>query len=98
MKTTQREVHSCLIHEYGQDRHYLIFNADSAETDFGLTQLPLNCCWRSAIDIYRSAQQDLSAIGEETLLDNSTTYRAEARPDEILPARKQGSILGGGSA
>lgn len=42
-------------------------------------------------------EEDLSAAGEETLLDNLTTYHVEARSSAILLARKQESALGGGS-
>ena len=89
---------SCLIHEYGQGRPYLMFNAGTEETDFSSPQLPLGCCRRLAVDTHRSVPQDLSVAGEETLLDNSTTYHAEIRVDEILPAWKQKAALGGGSA
>jgi len=88
---------ACLIHENGQDRLYLMFNAGTEETDFGLPPLPLGYRWRLAVDTSRSAPQDLSAAGEETLLDNSTTYHVEARSSAILLARKQESALGGGS-
>ena len=88
---------ACLIHENGQDRLYLMFNAGTEETDFGLPPLPLGYRWRLAVDTSRSAPQDLSAAGEETLLDNSTTYHVGARSSAILLARKQESALGGGS-
>jgi glycogen operon protein len=88
---------ACLIHENGQDRLYLMFNAGTEETDFGLPPLPPGYRWRLAVDTSRSAPQDLSVAGEETLLDNSTTYRVEARSSAILLARKQESALGGGS-
>jgi hypothetical protein len=67
-----------------------MFNTDSEETDFGLPLLPPGYRWHLAVDTSRSAPQDLYSAGEETLLDNSTTY-------VILLARKQESALGGGS-
>jgi glycogen operon protein len=88
---------ACLIHENGQDGLYLMFNAGTEETDFGLPPLPLGYRWRLVVDTSRSVPQDLSAAGEETLLDNSTTYHVEARSSAILLARKQESALGGGS-
>jgi isoamylase len=88
---------ACLIHENGQDRLYLMFNAGTEETDFGLPPLPLGYRWRLAVDTSRSAPQDLSSAGEETLLDNSTTYHVEVRSSAILLARKQESALGEGS-
>ena len=74
-----------------------MFNAGPEETDFGLPPLPPGYRWHLAVDTSRSAPQDLSAAGEETLLDNSTTYHVEARSSAILLARKQESALGGGS-
>jgi glycogen operon protein len=88
---------ACLIAEDGQDRLYLMFNAGTDETDFGLPPLPPGYRWRLAIDTSRSAPQDLAAPGEETLLNNSTTYHVEARSSAILLARKQESALGAGS-
>jgi glycogen operon protein len=88
---------ACLIHENGQDRLYLMFNAATEKTDFGLPPLPPGYPWRLAVDTSRSAPQDLSAAGEEPLLDNSTTYHVEARSSAILLAQKQESALGGGS-
>ena len=86
---------TCLIHENGQERLYLMFNAGTEETDFGLPPLPPGYRWRLAADTSRSAPNDLSAAGEETLLDNSTTYHVEARSSAILLARKEESALGG---
>jgi len=73
-----------------------MFNAGMEESAFGLPPLPLGYRWRLAVDTSRSAPQDLSAAGEEMLLDNSTTYHVEARSIAILLARKQESALGGG--
>ena len=88
---------ACLIHENGQDRLFLMFNAGAEETDYGLPPLALGYRWRLAIDTSRPVPQDLSAAGEETLLDNSTTYHVEACSTAILLARKQESAPGGGS-
>jgi pullulanase/glycogen debranching enzyme len=88
---------ACLIHENGQDGLSLMFNVGTEETDFGLPPLPLGYRWPLAVDTSRLAPQDLSAAGEETLLDNSTTYHVEVRSSVILLARKQESSLGGGS-
>ena len=84
----------CLILEHGQDRLYLMFNAGSEETDFGLPPLPPGCRWHLGVDTSRSAPQDLSPAGEETLLDDSRTYHVKARSSAILLARKQESFLG----
>ena len=89
---------ACLVHENGQDGLYLMFNAGTEETDFGLPPLPPGYRWRLAVDTSRSAPQDLSGKGEETLLDISTSYHVEARSSAILLARKKESVLGGGSA
>jgi glycogen operon protein len=88
---------ACLIYEDGQDRLYLMFNAGTEDADFGLPPLPPGYCWRLAADTSRPAPKDLFAEGEETRLDNSTTYLVEARSSAILLARKQESALGAGS-
>ena len=88
---------ACLIHENGQDMLYLMFNAGTEETNFDLPPLPPRYSWRLAVDTSCPAPQDLSSVGEETLLDNSTTYHVEARSSAILLARKQGLTLGGES-
>jgi len=88
---------ACLIHENGQDRLYLMFNAGTEKTDFGLPPLPPGYRWHLAVDTSLSAPQDLAAAGEETLLDNSTTCHVETRSSVILLARKQEAALKGGS-
>jgi isoamylase len=88
---------ACLIHEDEQCALCLMFNAGADAVDFGLPPLPLGYSWRLAVDTFRSTPQDLSAEGEETLLDNSTAYHVEARSGAILLARKQEAALGGGS-
>jgi glycogen operon protein len=87
---------ACLIHENGQDRLYLMFNAATKETDFGLPILPQGLRWHLAVDTSRLAPQDLFAAGEEALVDDSKTYNVEARSSAILVARKQKSASGGG--
>ena len=87
----------CLVLENGQDRLYLMFNAGPEETDFGLPPLPPGYLWHLAVDTSRSAPQDLSPAGEETILDNSRAYHLKARSSAILLARKQESSLGGDS-
>ena len=87
---------ACLIHENGQDRLYLMFNAATRETDFGLPTLPQGFRWHLAVDTSRLAPQDLFAAGEEALVDDSKTYHVEARSSAILVARKQKSASGGG--
>jgi glycogen operon protein len=89
---------ACLIHEDGQDSLYLMFNAGTEASDFGLPPPPLGYRWRRGVDTSRTAPQDLSAAGEGTLVDNSTTYHVDARSCAILLARRQESALGGGCA
>lgn len=75
---------ACLINEEGQDRLYLMFNAATEETDFGLPPLPFGCRWRLAVDTFGSAPQDFSEAGREAHLDSSTTYRLESRSNAVL--------------
>jgi glycogen operon protein len=88
---------ACLIQENGQGALFLMFNAGTNGTEFSLPPLLLGFRWRLAVDTSRSAPQDFSAAGEEPLLDNSTTYHVGSRSSVILLARKQESVLGGGS-
>jgi isoamylase len=88
---------ACLIQENGQGALFLMFNAGTNGTEFGLPPLPQGLRWRLAVDTSRSAPQDLCAAGEELLLDNSTTYHVGSRSSVILLARKQESVSGGGA-
>jgi len=88
---------ACLIAEDGQDRLYLMFNAATEETAFGLPPLPVGYRWRLAIDTSRSTPQDFSEAGQEDLLESSTTYHLESRSSAILLSRKQESVSGGDS-
>ena len=88
---------ACLILENGQGALFLMFNAGPHGTEFSLPPLPQGFRWRLAVDTSRSAPQDLSAAGEELLLDNSTIYHVGSRSSVILLARKQASVLGGGA-
>jgi glycogen operon protein len=88
---------ACLIQENGQGALFLMFNAGTNGTEFGLPPLPQGLRWRLAVDTSRSAPQDLCAAGEELLLDNSTTYHVGSRSGVILLARKRESVSGGGA-
>jgi isoamylase len=88
---------ACLIQENGQGALFLMFNAGTIGTDFSLPPLPLGYRWHLAVDTFRSAPQDLFAERKEALVDNSKTYRLEARSSAILLARKNESVSGGGS-
>jgi glycogen operon protein len=88
---------ACLIQENGQSALFLMFNAGTNGADFDLPPLPRGFHWHQAIDTSRSAPQDLFAAGEEPLMDNSKTYRLEARSSAILLERKQESVSGKGT-
>jgi glycogen operon protein len=87
---------ACLIQENEQQALFLIFNADTGSTDFHLPPMPEGFRWYRAVDTSQPAPQDFVAAGEETLLDNPTTYRLEARTSAILLTRKNepASIVG----
>ena len=89
---------ACLIDGNGEDSLYLLFNAGSEEASFGLPPLPMGYRWYLAADTSRSAPQDLPAAGEETFLDNSTTYLVASFSSVILLARKQKPAPGRGTA
>jgi isoamylase len=88
---------ACLITENGPDQLYLMFNAATEETAFGLPPLPVGYRWRLAIDTSRSTPQNFSEAGQEDLLESSTTYHLESRSSAILLSRKQESVSGGDS-
>jgi isoamylase len=79
---------ACLIPENGQSALFLMFNAGTNGTDFGLPPPPQGCRWHLAVDTSRRSPQDLWAAGKEALVNNSKTYRLEARASAILLARK----------
>jgi glycogen operon protein len=87
---------ACLIQENGHGALLLMFNAGTNETNFGLPPLPPGFTWHLAVDTSQLAPRDLFAAGEEALVDNSQTYRLEARASAILLARKQESVSEGG--
>ncbi len=89
---------ACLIEEDGQGGLFLMFNAGTNGIDFRFPPLPQEFRWHLAIDTSRLSPQDLFAQGEEALVDNSKTYRLEARSSAILLARKHESVSGRGSA
>ena len=81
---------ACLIREDGQDMLFLMFNAGIEEAGFGLPRLSEGFGWHLAVDTSHLTPEDLIAIGEETLLDDATTYLVAARSSVILQARKLG--------
>jgi glycogen operon protein len=80
---------ACLIHGDGQDTLHLMFNAGTDAANFRLPPLPADFRWCLAADTSRAAPQDLPAPGEETFLDNSTTYLVASFSSVILLAWKQ---------
>jgi hypothetical protein len=82
---------ACVIQENGQGALFLMFNAGTNGTDFGMPPLPQGFCWHLAVDTSRLAPQDLLARGEQ-MLDDSEAYHLEARSSAILLARKQESV------
>jgi glycogen operon protein len=83
---------ACLIQDNGRGVLFLMFNAGTNGTEFGLPPLPQGFRWHLAVDTSHLAPQDLFAAGAEALVDNSRTYRLEARSSAILLARKQESV------
>ncbi len=79
---------ACLIQENGQAGLFLMFNADTSGTEFGLPPPPLGFSWHRAVDTSRLAPQDLCPKGEEALVDHSKAYRLEAHSGAILLARR----------
>ncbi len=86
---------ACQIHETGTESLYLIFNAGTAATDFGLPPLPPGGRWHLAFDTARATPPDSAARSEESCLDHPTRYHLEARSSAILMTQPQGFAAGG---
>ena len=78
---------ACLIHEDQQRALYLMFNAGAGAIDFDLPPAPPRARWHLAADTSHLPPGDMFAEGEDALLDDSKTYRLEARSSAILLAR-----------
>ena len=78
---------ACLIHEDQQCALYLMFNAGAGAVDFDLPPAPPRARWHLAADTSHLPPGDMFAEGEDALLDDSKTYRLEARSSAILLAR-----------
>jgi isoamylase len=79
---------ACLIHEEEQHALYLMFNAGAEAIDFALPPTPPGARWHVAVDTLREMPRDLSAAGEEPLLDNPQAYRLGPHSGAILTARR----------
>ncbi len=77
----------CRIQEDGQDSLCLLFNAGITEVSFRLPALPEEIHWYLAADTSLATPRDMSPPGEEPLLDDTESYRLEARSSVILFAR-----------
>ncbi|MHB1215991.1 MAG: glycogen debranching protein GlgX [Thiobacillus sp.] len=78
---------ACLIHEDEQHALFLMFNADAAALDFSVPPAPPGTRWHLAIDTSHEAPHDLFAAGEAPLLEQSQTYRLNARSSVVLLAQ-----------
>jgi glycogen operon protein len=78
---------ACLMHEDGQNALFLMFNASTMVIDFVLPQVMQGQWWHLAADTSREPPQDLFAAGEESLLEDSLTYRMNPRSSAILLTR-----------
>jgi len=75
---------ACLIHEKGDDRIYLMFNAGNEAKNFTLPKLPSNYRWHLAVDTFRSAPQDSTAASRDVPPVLSLSYRLGARSSVIV--------------
>jgi len=78
---------ACLIDEDGQPALFLMFNAGTRGTDFGLPAILRAARWHLAVDTSREAPQDLFFAGEEPVWENPQTYHLNPRSSAILLAR-----------
>ena len=83
----QAKQFACMIHEGEQNGLYLLFNAGTADVDFALPPVTPAARWHLAVDTAREVPAELSAVGEEPLLDNAEKYTMSAQSCAIIVLR-----------
>jgi glycogen operon protein len=75
---------ACLILGQSEPDLFLMFNADTRPVDFSIPALPGRKIWRLAVDISRSAPDDLFEAGKEPSLQGQISFGVEPRSSAIL--------------
>jgi glycogen operon protein len=83
-----RKSFACLIWGGSDADLFLMFNADTAPSDFSIPAAPENRIWRLAIDTSHQAPEDLYEPGKEPSMQHQVSFRVEPRSSAILLARE----------
>jgi glycogen operon protein len=83
----ERKSFACLILGHSEADLFLMFNADTAPSDFFIPAPSGNKVWHLAVDTSRQAPEDLYEPGEEPSMGDQVTFRVGPRSSAILLAR-----------
>ena len=78
---------ACLIFGHSEADLFLMFNADTAPSDFSIPAAPGNKTWRLAVDTSPEAPGDLYEPGEEPSMRDQVSFHVGPRSSAILLAR-----------
>lgn len=87
---------ACLILEGERNALFLMFNAGADAVDFNLPPLLPDTRWHLSADTSHEPPQDMFAVGEEPLWEDTHTYRLDPQSSVILLVREtisQGSQM-----
>jgi len=83
----ERKSFACLILGHSEADLFLMFNADTAPSDFFIPAPSGNKVWHLAVDTSRQAPEDVYEPGEEPSMGDQVTFRVGPRSSAILLAR-----------
>ncbi len=83
---------ACLIPEGEHNALYLMFNAGADAVDFSLPPLLPDTRWHLFADTSHEAPQDMFAVGEEPLWEDTRAYRLDSQSSAILLVRETISL------
>jgi isoamylase len=83
----ERKSFACLILGHSEADLFLMFNADTAPSDFFIPAASGNKVWRLAVDTSRQPPADLYEPGKEPSMGDQVTFRVGPRSSAILLAR-----------
>ena len=83
----ERKSFACLIFDPSEADLFLMFNADTAPSDFSIPAASGNKIWRLAADTSRKAPADLYEPGNEPSMEDQVSFRVGPRSSAVLLAR-----------
>lgn len=83
----ERKSFACLVFGHSEADLFLMFNADTAASDFSIPAASGHKTWRLAVDTSRQAPEDLYEAGKEPSIKDQVTFRVGPRSGAILLAR-----------